>query len=253
MNHVTKNKSLKLACCAALLVMLCMTMTACTKTKDIGDFAVTYTDAVSPTYFIVGISQSGKQKEELVIPSKINDIPVASLGSRIATVCLESQNLKKLFWGGGHNINGSRLITGCDNLHTLVLTSAYFHKYKDFFTEKKIYAFLPPGPMKIVLLDSVNECIPKECKKTFEFYYDFSSPNVFYKYGYGSSFPNGGYAWIDYLEPGDRIKTLPPAPQRAGYEFTGWYMDEQCTTVADFESIVKEDADINLYAGWEKI
>lgn len=43
----------------------------------------------------------------------------------------------------------------------------------------------------------------------------------------------------------------PVDPTREGYEFTGWYEDEECTTEYDFESLV--EGDMTLYAGWEEV
>ena len=49
----------------------------------------------------------------------------------------------------------------------------------------------------------------------------------------------------------DTAQALEPvAPTREGYEFTGWYLDEELKTPYDFESEVKDN--ITLYAGWEE-
>ncbi len=40
----------------------------------------------------------------------------------------------------------------------------------------------------------------------------------------------------------------PAAPERIGYDFTGWYGDKSCTALFDFSSPVTEDT--TLYAGW---
>ena len=44
---------------------------------------------------------------------------------------------------------------------------------------------------------------------------------------------------------------IPEDPTREGYEFTGWYVDYACDDAWDeAEDII--EADITLYAGWEK-
>ena len=42
----------------------------------------------------------------------------------------------------------------------------------------------------------------------------------------------------------------PEDPARSGYIFTGWYTDESCTTMYDFNARVTSS--FNLYAGWQK-
>ncbi|MGN8914293.1 InlB B-repeat-containing protein [Anaerofustis butyriciformans] len=49
----------------------------------------------------------------------------------------------------------------------------------------------------------------------------------------------------------DTAQALEPvAPTREGYEFAGWYLDEELKTPYDFESEVKDN--ITLYAGWKE-
>ena len=59
--------------------------------------------------------------------------------------------------------------------------------------------------------------------------------------------------WIDYIEAGEKIKTMPPEPTREGYKFTGWYSDENCTNKVNLQTVVKADSDLSFYAGWEEI
>ena len=44
---------------------------------------------------------------------------------------------------------------------------------------------------------------------------------------------------------------VPEPPTREGYTFTGWYMDHACFELWDVENDIIE-ADMTLYAGWEK-
>lgn len=48
---------------------------------------------------------------------------------------------------------------------------------------------------------------------------------------------NGGYHWIDDVDEGDKIKTLPPVPERGGYTFVGWFLEEEGITEWDFDNI----------------
>ena len=49
--------------------------------------------------------------------------------------------------------------------------------------------------------------------------------------------------WQEYAEE-------PAQPWRVGYTFTGWYTDENCEELYDFETAVEEN--ILLYAGWDE-
>ena len=44
-------------------------------------------------------------------------------------------------------------------------------------------------------------------------------------------------------------------PYKAGYTFTGWYADEACTQLFDFDAYFasQEKADVTVYAGFEEV
>ena len=65
---------------------------------------------------------------------------------------------------------------------------------------------------------------------------------------------NGGYYRLDNIESGEAIPK-PPAPEREGYEFTGWYREPECVTVWNFAEapIFEEDSEFVLYAGWRTL
>ena len=81
--------------------------------------------------------------------------------------------------------------------------------------------------------------------------------NSFMEENYGvfidTSNYNGGYYWVDYLNVGDKIITIPSDPEREGYSFKGWYVDSECTNLFNFDSYVKDETPLVLYAGWDNI
>lgn len=322
-------KSSKIVCCATLMVMMCIIMTACTgytlSYTDVDGFDICHVrhyNEQTEVFTLVGISKLGKHQEELVIPKYINEVEITHIGSDL-TPCIRSNTLKKLFWNGKQHLNNDRIVGDCAELSTVVLTSYNVDDYKQFFTPDYAYAFYPTSTKrntKLILIDCMKHKLLQSPNKYYVADYAINSPtaNVLYYYNYPNTdvaehhyyhlvyvvleklandeelwekaqmlfdeggYDNfnendifdfvqlffteynydeeilnivntirlGGYAWIDYLEPGDKINTLPPTPQREGYEFAGWYIDEQCTTKINFKNIVKEDADIKLYAGW---
>ncbi len=60
---------------------------------------------------------------------------------------------------------------------------------------------------------------------------------------------NGGTAIEDAVVTENNIVTRPTDPELDGYEFTGWFTDEDCTIPYNFSTVITSDLD--LYAGWE--
>lgn len=61
----------------------------------------------------------------------------------------------------------------------------------------------------------------------------------------GSDVPSQDAMYADYV-------IEPEAPTREGYEFTGWYSDENCIYLWDMEN-GQISQSMTLYAGWEKM
>lgn len=58
----------------------------------------------------------------------------------------------------------------------------------------------------------------------------------------------GGSAVKSQTVPRDQTAKEPTPPTRSHYLFHGWYTDEDCTQLYDFQDGVTQDLD--LYAGW---
>ena len=67
--------------------------------------------------------------------------------------------------------------------------------------------------------------------------------------GYTVTFDSNGGTDVaaQELEYGDLV-TEPESPTREGYTFDGWYSDENCSYLWDFETPVNDS--MELYAGW---
>lgn len=190
-------KSLKIACCATLLVMLCMTFSACLCPNDnctyikVDGFKIccTHYENSSDYYSIDELTDFGKQQEELVIPQKFNGNPVRSIGS-IFGPCFHSPNLKKLFWGGNQYLNNKRIVGSCPSLDTVVFTSNNLDDYREFFSSTYINAFDSGRRTKIILADCVKYMLQVDpIWGSNSYYYDdyiIKSPtaNVLYYYNY---------------------------------------------------------------------
>ena len=85
--------------------------------------------------------------------------------------------------------------------------------------------------------------------------------NISYYFNHEEA-PNDNYFFIDLLEETGKLTKPPYDPKREGYIFDGWYKNEACTEMFNFDSDmieIKFDEEGNriyeeicLYAGWEK-
>ncbi len=328
---ITKSTFIKIVGCLLLSAMFSICLIGC-NAQDINDFTVEFNEDHN-RYYIRGISESGKQKEELIIPSTISGVPVVELGSIYAPSYFSSPSLKKLFWSGGQKLNNSRLIDACPELETVVFTSVCASNYSDFFSEAYVQMFKHDKKfVRIILLNEIKEWLLEHGDMYYvpKYIIESPSPNVYFYRNYSVS-PNDfsekyrdewlrslyskvrnneelskkinedlivycennhyetdmiqqlnpnelvnflfnflsdhiynelatetniinqrNCVWIDYIEVGEKINTMPPLPTRDGYEFTGWYINEECTQKADLQSYVKGDMDISFYAGWKQ-
>ena len=62
---------------------------------------------------------------------------------------------------------------------------------------------------------------------------------------------NGGYYRLDNIASVEKIPQ-PPAPEREGYNFAGWYTEAECITAWDFNEMktLSKAEEFKLYAGW---
>ena len=68
----------------------------------------------------------------------------------------------------------------------------------------------------------------------------------------GSYFlPRNNYSTAEAAKYSD---SPPPAPEREGYTFGGWYTEAECVNEWNFDTVpqIAEGEQLRLYAGWEK-
>lgn len=203
---------------------------------------------------ICGISEDGKQKEILIIPKYIDDYEVCSIGMKTYTIgpyysSWGSDNLKKIYiYASPFKITPS--IPGCPNLKEIIKidNSRMDRSLKSvvpFYVSSYFY-----NNNKINKIGMLNE-------------YNCFIANVSYMYNYEGS-ENYDYYFIDNYDYNSTITYIPDKPVREGYQFIGWYKEEECINKWDFENdllpLYKYDEDGNvlyqetrLYAKWAQI
>ncbi len=195
---------------------------------------------------IIGLTEQGKTKKELLIPEEINGAPVKYLGYRLYL-----------------NIIGELFSS---NTEKLFLTKTYGSHEWFFHTSGHIYA----TEAEIYFnLEGVDYTKIRLAEREWNRYYEinnFSSEvdknlcvNVIY-------YKNDGSDKISFVDDydGGKITFMPPEPKREGYEFAGWYREEECINEWNFavdevpEKEYGEDGEYmlketSLFAKWSKI
>lgn len=204
--------------------------------NDIYRYAVRTDSNGDKTCYIVGLTELGKSKTELILPEEIDGIPVRGLGYERKTKVFmgseivgrfESENLLKLFVPFDTEKVSWRTAadTSCPNARYVIWRS---HKFLTFGHGVIFgYKLLPE-----YLVSSTNDFLA----------------NVSYMYNY----ENAGCYWVDSYDNGI-ISFIPPAPTREGYTFGGWYKEKECINAWNFETDKTGDAikarstDLNYY------
>lgn len=218
---------------------------------------------------IVGLTDEGQKREVLEIPRTVGDnIPVKQIGfekreyvfSGNDYYVIETPNLKKLYVG-------DNVETIYNGFITIMQEGAkWFYEQQDFVGIKVIYN----GEKKPQLTCNyfplyVNNEIYKQNEwagtdsdginpKIFhrESDNDFFLVNIEFMNNYEDGTAKGYYRF-DSVDEGEKIP-VPPAPEREGYTFGGWYTEAECVNEWNFDTApqITEGEQLRLYAGWEK-
>lgn len=232
------------------------------KLYEYGDFIITEDNE------LYDISDSGLQKEYLIIPETINGKevsvfqypPKSFMGQPISAGFRYSEKIKKIY---ANRKTGS---TGflCYEEKTEDKLFLINNKYKklinpkvkligaNYTNEKTIINNMSEFVQKIYAY--FGGCIPrayieKEMFNETDFFknYYYKMANIEFLYNYENA-PNYGCYWIDDLETGETLAYMPPNPTREGYTFDGWYADSECTIEYDFATpYVKKDLIEGVY------
>ena len=263
---------------AVLLVTLCVTMLSGCVYIDGGYYMHGYYPEYESGYFryavetytigestekvkrahIIGLTETGLQQVGLVFPDELNGIPVDGITYSLSPIymwdpCIKvgdfrSEKLEKIFF-----LDSPRRYVGME-LQTNIF-SVFWKLDVEFANVRSIDGAAIIG--YDYYMEKIHRPYKYDCKNCIA--------NVTYMYNYKDS-PNKGVYWVDSYNE-SIITYIPPTPEREGYEFVGWYKDEECTEAWDFEKDItdkeviierytvydKEYEGIYLYAKWIKI
>lgn len=199
---------------------------------------------------IVGLTSEGQSQSVIDVPREIDGIPVRYIGaiSREEPTLMgqlyyrfECMNLKKLYVH--------------DNIKSIVQEAFYFYPQVEVMLCSNtldigldgLRVHLPGKPQKYNKAYVYRSLYESEGLEGSELLFP---ANVVFMNNYSDEV-NGGYYRLDNIAEGETIPE-PPAPEREGYEFGGWYTEPECVTAWDFgeSPTIGEDEEFRLYARW---
>ena len=235
-------KRATLIICLLLICTILLTVFASCKKNDLEyeDFKYRIHYEENNNYVrIVDLTEQGKQKEVLIIPTTIEGIPVKfiekphwSLFGETSTIW-QSTKLKKVFIPSNIYI-AYYTFDGCTALSQVFIVLGN--------DDDKSFGYDPLESLKADIF------VPYEYYKNNN-YSRIKPANINYYFNYKNS-DNDGVYWIDNVEQGERIIDIPPtAPTRKGWTFGGWYTEPECINKWEFTNTVPENG-VDLYAKW---
>ena len=191
---------------------------------------------------IVGFTPEGRQQESLDVPREIDGKPVLCIGgyneveSGLMTTnyfVFENDVLKKMYLQSNIETIYDNVFDKMPDLeimlcaNELIMHDDYADDVKTVYVYRKLYE---------------SEGLENDER--------YRPANVVFMNNY-SDVTNGGYYRLDNIAEGETILE-PPAPEREGYEFGGWYTEPECVTAWDFgeSPTIGEDGEFRLYARW---
>ena len=242
-----------------VMLLMCCGLAGCNPNEiEVGDFIYYKENAGTKNVAVEEISALGKEKEYLYIPEKIifrrQEYFVTQVGALGWVSCrdfmVDSDNLKFLYFPWTVCPLETFVRFYSPKLEAVFITCTtcvcYDGRYLGNWVDKPIDVIYS----KFLFCKYFGETLEPISRGS----YTCRPANIAFMFNYEGN-PNNGYYSIDYLEETGKIHE-PPNPIRDGYDFGGWFADEECTMVWDFdktEAIISEAyQEIKLYAKWVK-
>ena len=203
---------------------------------------------------IVGLTEIGKEQTSLDVPRTIDGMDVTHIGYYKRSLIMEG--------GGNYKIESPNLerLYLHDNIKQICTNALYYFYSNNLLWEDGLFPHcfkilycgtipfnLTNGIPKIFiykeLYNEINLAEAFHWTKTF-----LSISNVAFMNNYSAAV-NRGYFRAEDVESGEKIPE-PPAPEREGYVFTGWYT---AINLWDFDTKteIPDGEELRLYAGWQ--
>jgi len=190
---------------------------------------------------INGLSSTGKQKKNIVIPHDIDGLPVEKFGSSSLFSFgydkgkFESAKLEKMFLQSDIYTCCRSMYTFCPFLTKIIYIPTDISSDNAYLCGLTYNGEIVPDAAFLYFYSDTNtrtvNIIVNNAHNP-RFYDNFA--NLQYNYNYEDS-PNSGVYWLDDYDD-ELISYIPVNPEREGFIFLGWYTDAECTNEWDFSS-----------------
>ena len=246
-----------------ILFILIFSLSSCSlygerENVTVGDIIYLHVKTQSQEYYsVVGLSEEGKEKREIVIPGEVNGLEVRTIGflrglKRVGSIT--SDNLETIYLEKYMDFCFSYFFIDCPKLKKIICL-----EFKDI-SRDEFYSASDEEPVIINNKGKENEEVKSISIYIFpsQDYLEFgerlySYANVVYYLDKNTVY------YIDFYDQG-KITYFPEEPIKYGYKFVGWYKESECINKWDYESdllpeILKEDDVLTfkvtrLYAKW---
>ena len=227
------------------VLLLCITLSLSSCSKEVTIDGVEY--AKWGEQYCVGSVDTKDMENEpksIYILDEINGISVEEMGWGYSpTFTVLTNDVERIYfpWSLKRN-NGLRVIKTSSKyfIFCSALTLNYNSDTRRYVIPKSVY------------IEALQQMVINDC---------YIPANISYFFNYDDS-PNENYFFIDIVEESSKLTKPPYDPKREGHTFAGWYKDEACTEIFDFDNDIVEIKfdeegnriyeEICLYAGWEK-
>ena len=185
--------------------------------RESGDFVVLfYKDHCE----ISGTTEQGNEKDSLIVPEYIEGSEVTTFGVSllldISAPEIHSDALERIYFEAPIKLSKGPL-EDCPNLEKIM-----YPEVIDLYRMRKTETYYPR--MRYDAVYDENDSVQYANRANVSYYYNYERED------------GEAYYWIDDYDYGGVIEFVPPAPEREGYEFGGWYAEPECVTAWDFES-----------------
>jgi len=218
-------------------------LSSCTSLNQFEEGDLVY-DEISGISYVIDVTDEAKEKTYVIVPRTVNDLTISIgrftfYGHLIGTIKSDYVERIYIFTENKHH-------AGLEYQHVPSLQKIFCFYIQgisfDFENSEVFIGFYGP---------SYNENFYPNNKTSF-------FANVSYHYNYEGA-PDEGYYFIDDYDNG-LIGYIPEDPIREGYQFMGWFKDEETLVPWDFEidkvpvkiyiDGVYQFVETKLYAKW---
>lgn len=213
------------------------------------------------SYYCAGRFEESEGIETYFIPDSINNIPVKMLGYSIylntyAGCIYANYDLKNLYIPGSINRVYYQYFSREFEIDDSGTEWTYLYKDLKIYYGGEVIDltkiaggaqyFVPAENFEQFCIVTFGDDMPDGQKR-------IAKANISYR---TNAAEKNEYYYVDYVNYGEKIANVPPAPTREGYKFGGWYTEAECINEWRFDRVVpqlshaEDFKELCLYAKW---